>query len=181
MAATLIERGKEGCSENECEVRKNIDLNGESISSSDFLSSELMSNDESSSFQDSASPPSTSEVSEEADNVHVDRKKFQKQGPSLSGALLTYHCVCVCVYFAMINVVWILTVIEFEMMRERFSKLLLGEDMSGCGNGVCTALAISNAITNLCGMLFYFYSTYAKIMFILIDDLDEFDFDFYCF
>lgn len=39
------------------------------------------------------------------------------------------------------------------MMRERFSKLLLGEDMSGCGNGVCTALAISNAITNLCGML----------------------------
>jgi hypothetical protein len=26
--------------------------------------------------------------------------------------------------------------------------------MSGCGNGVCTALAISNAITNLCGKLF---------------------------
>lgn len=43
-------------------------------------------------------------------------------------------------------------VIETEMMKERFSKLLLGEDMSGCGNGVCTALAISNAITNLCGM-----------------------------
>lgn len=43
-------------------------------------------------------------------------------------------------------------VIEIEMMKERFSKLLLGEDMSGCGNGVCTALAISNAITNLCGM-----------------------------
>jgi hypothetical protein len=41
--------------------------------------------------------------------------------------------------------------IETEMMKERFSKLLLGEDMSGCGNGVCTALAISNAITNLCG------------------------------
>lgn len=40
------------------------------------------------------------------------------------------------------------------MMKERFSKLLLGEDMSGCGNGVCTALAISNAITNLCGMFF---------------------------
>lgn len=37
-------------------------------------------------------------------------------------------------------------------MKERFSKLLLGEDMSGSGNGVCTALAISNAITNLCGM-----------------------------
>lgn len=37
------------------------------------------------------------------------------------------------------------------MMKERFAKLLLGEDMSGSGNGVCTALAISNAITNLCG------------------------------
>ncbi|PIN06113.1 hypothetical protein CDL12_21342 [Handroanthus impetiginosus] len=43
---------------------------------------------------------------------------------------------------------------ECEMMKERFAKLLLGEDMSGCGNGVCTALAISNAITNLCATLF---------------------------
>ena len=40
------------------------------------------------------------------------------------------------------------------MMKERFSKLLLGEDMSGSGKGVCTALAISNAITNLCGVFF---------------------------
>lgn len=39
-----------------------------------------------------------------------------------------------------------------DMMKERFSKLLLGEDMSGSGKGVCTALAISNAITNLCGI-----------------------------
>lgn len=37
------------------------------------------------------------------------------------------------------------------MMKERFAKLLLGEDMSGSGKGVSTALAISNAITNLCG------------------------------
>ncbi|XP_068668440.1 rop guanine nucleotide exchange factor 7-like [Aristolochia californica] len=43
---------------------------------------------------------------------------------------------------------------EIEMMKERFSKLLLGEDMSGCGQGVCTALAISNAITNLFATLF---------------------------
>lgn len=42
---------------------------------------------------------------------------------------------------------------EIELIKERFSKLLLGEDMSGCGNGVCTSLAISNAITNLCGMV----------------------------
>lgn len=41
------------------------------------------------------------------------------------------------------------------MMKERFSKLLLGEDMSGSGKGVCTALAISNAITNLCGVFFF--------------------------
>ncbi|XP_062180392.1 rop guanine nucleotide exchange factor 7-like [Phragmites australis] len=43
---------------------------------------------------------------------------------------------------------------EMEMMKERFSKLLLGEDMSGSGKGVCTALAISNAITNLCATMF---------------------------
>ncbi|KAL3634548.1 Rop guanine nucleotide exchange factor 5 [Castilleja foliolosa] len=35
-------------------------------------------------------------------------------------------------------------------MKERFAKLLLGEDMSGGGKGVCPAFAISNAITNLC-------------------------------
>lgn len=40
-----------------------------------------------------------------------------------------------------------------EMMKERFAKLLLGEDMSGSGKGVSTALAISNSITNLCGKL----------------------------
>lgn len=41
---------------------------------------------------------------------------------------------------------------EVELMKERFSKLLLGEDMSGGGKGVCTALAISNAIRNLSGL-----------------------------
>ncbi|PRQ48350.1 putative PRONE domain-containing protein [Rosa chinensis] len=39
-------------------------------------------------------------------------------------------------------------------MKERFAKLLLGEDMSGRGNGVCTALAISSAITNLSATMF---------------------------
>ncbi|XVF73920.1 hypothetical protein PTKIN_Ptkin13bG0019500 [Pterospermum kingtungense] len=43
---------------------------------------------------------------------------------------------------------------EVEMMKERFAKLLLGEDMSGGGKGVCTALAISNAITNISASLF---------------------------
>ncbi|GMJ12678.1 ROP (rho of plants) guanine nucleotide exchange factor 1 [Hibiscus trionum] len=41
-----------------------------------------------------------------------------------------------------------------EMMKERFAKLLLGEDMSGGGKGVCTALTISNAITNLSATVF---------------------------
>lgn len=41
--------------------------------------------------------------------------------------------------------------LELEMMKERFAKLLLGEDMSGGGKGVCTAVTISNSITNLYG------------------------------
>ncbi|XP_044508094.1 rop guanine nucleotide exchange factor 5-like [Mangifera indica] len=43
---------------------------------------------------------------------------------------------------------------DMDMMKERFAKLLLGEDMSGSGKGVCTALAISNSITNLCASIF---------------------------
>ncbi|XP_060199895.1 rop guanine nucleotide exchange factor 1-like [Lycium barbarum] len=43
---------------------------------------------------------------------------------------------------------------EVELMKERFAKLLLGEDMSGGGQGVCTAFAISNAITNLAATVF---------------------------
>lgn len=44
--------------------------------------------------------------------------------------------------------------LELETMKERFSKLLLGEDMSGSGKGVCTAVAISNAMTNLYASVF---------------------------
>ncbi|ESW11837.1 hypothetical protein PHAVU_008G062600 [Phaseolus vulgaris] len=43
---------------------------------------------------------------------------------------------------------------ELELMKERFAKLLLGEDMSGSGKGVCTAVTISNAITNLYATIF---------------------------
>lgn len=45
---------------------------------------------------------------------------------------------------------------ELEQMKERFAKLLLGEDMSGGGKGVSSALALSNALTNLAGMLFIY-------------------------
>ncbi|AES76825.2 putative PRONE domain-containing protein [Medicago truncatula] len=43
---------------------------------------------------------------------------------------------------------------ESDLMKERFAKLLLGEDMSGAGNGVSSALALSNAITNLAASVF---------------------------
>ncbi|KAI4380022.1 hypothetical protein MLD38_006257 [Melastoma candidum] len=43
---------------------------------------------------------------------------------------------------------------EVEMIKERFGKLLLGEDMSGGGKGVSSALALSNAITNLAASIF---------------------------
>ncbi|XP_015059442.1 rop guanine nucleotide exchange factor 9-like [Solanum pennellii] len=43
---------------------------------------------------------------------------------------------------------------EMEKMKEKFAKLLLGEDMSGGGKGVSSALALSNAITNLAASVF---------------------------
>lgn len=39
-------------------------------------------------------------------------------------------------------------------MKEKFAKLLLGEDITGGSKGVSTALAISNAITNLAASVF---------------------------
>ncbi|XP_010539493.1 PREDICTED: rop guanine nucleotide exchange factor 12-like [Tarenaya hassleriana] len=43
---------------------------------------------------------------------------------------------------------------DMEQMKERFAKLLLGEDMSGGGTGVSSALALSNAFTNLAASVF---------------------------
>ncbi|XP_020585742.1 rho guanine nucleotide exchange factor 8-like [Phalaenopsis equestris] len=43
---------------------------------------------------------------------------------------------------------------DVELMKERFAKLLLGEDMSGGGKGVSSALALSNAITNHAASVF---------------------------
>ncbi|XP_028796560.1 rop guanine nucleotide exchange factor 7-like [Neltuma alba] len=104
-----------------------------SCSSSEFLSSETTGHEEQnqSSTEESPSPPSTmgwpvKEI-DDGEKKNLDDKKMEKQVSVLS---------------------------EIEMMKERFAKLLLGEDMSGCGNGVPTALAISNAITNLCATLF---------------------------
>ncbi|XP_055808621.1 rop guanine nucleotide exchange factor 7-like [Solanum dulcamara] len=135
----------EGYGENAGKIESLVCLNEkigrESSSSSGFLVSEETVNEEHSGSEDSCSPSSiawhiqedevqhcaNSDVSEEVEKPFVDKRKLEKQGSCLS---------------------------EIEMMKERFSKLLLGEDMSGCGNGVCIALAISNAITNLCATLF---------------------------
>ncbi|CAN1177611.1 Rho guanine nucleotide exchange factor 8 [Linum perenne] len=43
---------------------------------------------------------------------------------------------------------------DLDLMKEKFAKLLLGEDMSGGGKGVSSALALSNAITNLAASVF---------------------------
>ena len=134
----------------------------ESSSSSDFLTSETTGLEEEehshsgSEESSSLSPLSWStRFAEGPDCIRAngaDNRKLEKKVSSSSGNLdplffmgfLVENCVDLFVVYG---------VIEIEMMKERFSKLLLGEDMSGCGNGVCTALAISNAITNLCGML----------------------------
>ncbi|KAI3983880.1 hypothetical protein MKX01_011588 [Papaver californicum] len=49
------------------------------------------------------------------------------------------------------------TTIQFadvETMKQRFAKLLLGEDISGGRRGLCTALALTNAITTLAASIF---------------------------
>ncbi|KAH0736975.1 hypothetical protein KY290_035680 [Solanum tuberosum] len=126
----------EFCEENDIKIESFVyeEVGIESSLSSDFLVSEGTVNDEEhSSSEDSYSPSSIvwhvqkNASSQGVEKPHVDKRKLEKQGSCLS---------------------------EVEMMKERFSKLLLGEDMSGCGNGVCTALVISNAITNLCATLF---------------------------
>ncbi|XP_043703006.1 rop guanine nucleotide exchange factor 7-like isoform X2 [Telopea speciosissima] len=115
----------------------------ESNSSSDTSTSDPTTNEErsnSSSAESSSASPlgwpirkaevqncSLSDVTESKEKAHSEDKQLEKQIPDIS---------------------------EVELMKERFSKLLLGEDMSGCGKGVSTALAISNAITNLCATLF---------------------------
>ncbi|CAN4076435.1 unnamed protein product [Withania somnifera] len=43
---------------------------------------------------------------------------------------------------------------DVETMKEKFAKLLLGEDVTGGSKGFSTALALSNAITNLAASVF---------------------------
>lgn len=50
---------------------------------------------------------------------------------------------------------------DVEAMKEKFAKLLLGEDITGGYKGLSTALALSNAITNLAGLprICFFHNT----------------------
>lgn len=47
---------------------------------------------------------------------------------------------------------------DVEAMKEKFAKLLLGEDVTGGARGFTTALALSHAITNLSGMVLVYHS-----------------------
>jgi hypothetical protein len=60
---------------------------------------------------------------------------------------------------------------DIENMKEKFAKLLLGDDSSGGARGVCTALALSNAITNLSGIFHYIKSNlyYVENLFHVLD------------
>ncbi|KAG6482393.1 hypothetical protein ZIOFF_059024 [Zingiber officinale] len=51
---------------------------------------------------------------------------------------------------------------EIELFKDRYAKLLLGEDMSGCGKGVPSSLALSNAITNLAGAFLFPRSSFMQ-------------------
>lgn len=54
---------------------------------------------------------------------------------------------------------------DVEAMKERFAKLLLGEDVTGGHKGLPTALALSNAITNLAGTLSVHFLTRLDVMY----------------
>jgi PRONE (Plant-specific Rop nucleotide exchanger) len=51
---------------------------------------------------------------------------------------------------------------EMALIKEKFAKLLLCEDMSGSGRkGVTPALTLSNSITNLAGAIHYYIKNLA--------------------
>lgn len=60
-------------------------------------------------------------------------------------------------------ITYTLSASDIETMKEKFGKLLLGDDASGGARGVCAALALSNAIINLSGMLNHLFGNYAIV------------------
>ncbi|KAK6934086.1 PRONE domain, partial [Dillenia turbinata] len=49
---------------------------------------------------------------------------------------------------------YVIQVADVETMKEKFAKLLLGDDITGGGKGLTSALALSNAITGLAASVF---------------------------
>ncbi|PWZ22995.1 hypothetical protein Zm00014a_022782 [Zea mays] len=52
------------------------------------------------------------------------------------------------------TITYTLSASDIENMKEKFAKLLLGDDTSGGARGVCAALALSNGIINLSATVF---------------------------
>nr|VDC72448.1 unnamed protein product [Brassica rapa] len=94
-------------------------------------------------------PPQTCEATGDELQEEAGKKK------TYISCCLRYHCggkfytekIMLLIYIS-------ICVTEREQMKERFAKLLLGEDMSGGGKGVSSALALSNAVTNLSASAF---------------------------
>ncbi|CAN6936022.1 unnamed protein product [Brassica oleracea] len=82
------------------------------------------------------------------------REKQLLAGMSISSLLFLDKFETSYAYYIYISCYFIYLSSDMEQMKERFSKLLLGEDNSGGGKGVCSALALSNAITNLAASVF---------------------------
>ena len=57
---------------------------------------------------------------------------------------------------------------DVETMKEKFAKLLLGEDITGGHSGLSTALALSNAITNLAGIMYLLLFNHELVMLCLL-------------
>ncbi|KAG4393366.1 hypothetical protein GLYMA_03G073600v4 [Glycine max] len=127
FADLIKEKGGERSSNSEILLSEMTELDGQSQGSAEDTSSST-----SMGFQEMSASNSTSpRGSEDAEKKDLCNENFEEQVSGLS-----------------------MSVLEHELMKERFAKLLLGEDMSGSGNGVPAALTISNAITNLCATLF---------------------------
>lgn len=53
---------------------------------------------------------------------------------------------------------------DVETMKQKFAKLLLGDDITGGRKGVSSALALSKAITNLAGIYYQFEVIFAYLL-----------------
>lgn len=136
----------QGICENELKSGHLSDLieeeSGESSSTSEFLASEVTLNCENSSSEDSSSSPSMgcpvrqdnvrhcscSEVSDEVEKPHLDQRKLDKQGSSLSGTNCLIYVplenidsvsarVCVCVFLSVTTMYLLRLVTDYYHFR----------------------------------------------------------------